>query len=290
MTLRPASTLLLIGLMSLGLAACKPDAPETAPAGADAPAQQASAPDAAQAAAAQAAVAQLMSVEGPPPVEGTDYESIPNGQPFAPVPGKVEVVEVFNHVCPACAGFQPLVAAWKAQLPADVSFVYVPALFGGPFDTYSRVFYTAQALGVEDKAHDALYRAIHVDRTLKGERGRDTPQDIARFYQAYGVDPAQFVETMGSFAIEGKLNQAKQFAQRSGIQGTPTLVVAGKYRVTSQSREDQVRTANKLIAMERQAMGGAAPAAPSAGGAPAMPAPAPQAAEAPAAPDAAAGQ
>lgn len=266
MILRHASTLFLAGLLSLGLSACKPEAPDVAPAegpattaAAGAPA---SAPDPAQAAAAEAAMAKLVSTAGPAPVEGTDYEVIPNGQPFAPVPGKVELVEVFNHVCPACASFQPLVSAWKKTLPADVEFVYVPALFGGAFDTYARVFYAARALGAEDNSHDALYSAIHVDRTLKGERGRDTPQDIARFYQAYGVDPTQFVETMGSFAVETKLNQAKQFAQRSGVQGTPTLIVAGKYRVTGRTREDQVRTANQLIERERQAMAGGASSTP----------------------------
>ena len=251
-------------LLALGLSACAQQASDdtatatAAAANGDAAAAPApaSAADAEQAAAAEAAVSELLSQAGPPPVEGTDYEVIPNGQPFEPVAGKVEVVEVFNHVCPACAGFQPLVSAWKQQLPADVNFVYVPALFGGPFDTYARVYYTAQALGLEDKTHDALYRAIHIDRTLKGERGQDTPQDIARFYQAYGADPQQFIETMGSFAIEGKLNKAKQFAQRSGITGTPTLVVAGKYRVTGgQTRQDQVRIANQLVAMERAAAG-----------------------------------
>lgn len=250
----------LVLLLALALAACTQQAPETT-AAADTAAQgqtaapaQASAADDAQAAAAQAALSEAMSQGGPPPVEGTDYQVIAAGQPFEPVAGKVEVVEVFNHVCPACAGFQPLISAWKASLPADVNFVYVPALFGGPFDTYARVYYTAQAMGLEDKTHDALYRAIHVDRTLRGERGQDTPQDIARFYQAYGADPQQFVETMGSFAIEGKLNKAKQFAQRSGVQATPTLIVAGKYLVTGgETRQDQIRIANQLVAMERAA-------------------------------------
>lgn len=265
-------------LLAVGLGACKPSTPEaaTAPA-ADAPAAAPSQPSAEEAQMAEAArqeIAKLASDAGPPPVEGTDYEVIPNGQPFEAVAGKIEVVEVFNHVCPACASFQPLVSAWKSSLPADVNFVYVPALFGGPFDTYARVFYAAQAMGLEDRTHDALYRAIHIDRTLKGERGQDTPQDIGRFYQAYGADPTQFAEAMGSFAVEGKLAKAKQFAQRSGIQGTPTLVVAGKYRVTAPSRIDQVRVANQLISMERAAMGGSAaptPAAPAATPTPAAP-------------------
>lgn len=271
MTIKTLAAFPLALLLAIGLAACKPQTPETNDAAAApaadtaAPAAQASAEDAEQAKAAEAEIAQLLSQAGPEPVEGTDYVLIPNGQPFEPVAGKVEVAEVFNHVCPACAMFQPLVSAWKAKLPADVNVVYVPAQFGGPFDTYARAFYAAQALGLQDKTHDALYRAIHIDRSLKGERGQDTPQDIGRFYQAYGADPAQFAETMGSFAVEGKLAKAKQFAQRSGIEGTPTLVVAGKYRVTGgegSTRTDQVRIANQLIAKERAAAGGSAPAAP----------------------------
>lgn len=268
-------------LLAFGLAACKQDAPEAAntAATADAPAATPSQPSAEETErAAQAAqeVAKLASDAGPPPVEGTDYVVIPNGQPFEAVAGKVEVVEVFNHVCPGCASFQPLLGAWKSSLPADVNFVYVPALFGGPFDTYARAFYAAQSLGLEEKAHDALYRAIHIDRTLRGERGQDTPQDIGRFYSAYGADPTQFAEAMGSFAVEGKLAKAKQFAQRTGVEGTPTLIVAGKYRITgaeNSTRLDQIRTANKLIAMERANAGGTpAAAAPAAD--------APQAAEA----------
>ena len=41
------------------------------------------------------------------PVAGVDYVEIPNGKPFAPLNGKVEVVEVFGYTCIHCAHFQP---------------------------------------------------------------------------------------------------------------------------------------------------------------------------------------
>ena len=50
---------------------------------------------------------------GPAPVAGTDYVVIPNGQPYAPLNGKVEVVEVFGFTCPLWAEFEPLITAWK---------------------------------------------------------------------------------------------------------------------------------------------------------------------------------
>jgi thiol:disulfide interchange protein DsbA len=189
---------------------------------------------------------------GPEPVAGTDYEVIENGQPFQPAAGKIEVAEVFNFVCPACARFQPVIEPWKAGLPTDVSFVYVPALFGGTWDDYARAFYAAQTLGIEDKTHDAIYKAIHVDQTLKGELGHDSVQDIANVYAKLGgVDAKQFADTMASFGVSARTSRAKQFAVRSKITGTPSLIVGGKYLVKGRSYDDMLRIADHLIARER---------------------------------------
>lgn len=193
------------------------------------------------------------ALTGPAPVEGADYQLIPNGQPFQPAAGKVEVVEIFGYVCPACAAFQPLVSPWKAGLPSDVNFVYVPAMFGGTWDDYAKAFYAAQALNLEDKTHEALYKAIHVDQALKGERGRDSVQDIAAFYAKHGADAKQFEAAMSSFAVSAKTSAAKQFAQRSQISGTPSIIVNGKYLVKGKSFPDMLRIADHLIARERGA-------------------------------------
>ncbi len=163
------------------------------------------------------------------------------------------MAEVFGYVCPACARFQPLIGPWKAGLPSDVNFVYVPAMFGSMWDDYGRAFYAAEALGVQEKTHDALYSAIHIEHTLKGELGRDSVEDIANFYGKYGVNPKTFADTMGSFSVVAKTNRAKQFAQRSKIGGTPSLIVAGKYLVKGKGYEDMLRIADHLIARERAA-------------------------------------
>ena len=160
---------------------------------------------------------------------------------------------MFGYVCPACFRFQPLIGPWKAGLPSDVQFVYVPAMFGGTWDDYARAFYAAETLGVQEKTHDALYNAIHVEQSLKGERGRDSVEDIAAFYAKYGVDPKQFADTMGSFGVAAKTNRAKQFAARSKITGTPSLIINGKYLVKGTSYQDMLRIADHLIARERAA-------------------------------------
>lgn len=269
--------LLLLAL--LPLAACKNDAPAPVAASDAAPAAQASTQaasneDPQRAAQAEAAVqaAAEAAAKAPPPVEGTDFVTIANGQPFDTAPGRIEVVEFFGYVCPFCAAVQPQVSAMKAKLPPDVHFVYVPAAFGAMWDNYAKAFYAAEAMGLEDKTHDAMFRAIHIDKTLKGERGMDKPEEIAAFYANYGANPGQFLNSMQSFAVAAKMNRARQYmteAFANGDQmGTPAFVVAGKYRVKGKTVDDMFRIINQLIVAERAKLGAAAPAAPAVAEAP----------------------
>lgn len=225
------------------------------PVPADEPAATGQAPAPAAAAETPAPAAAPAAAAAPPAAAGaltpgTDYVEIPNGQPYLPLNGKVEVVEVFGYVCPACAQFQPLVNSWEKKLPANVRFTYVPAAFGGPWITYAKAYYASESMGLVERTHNELFKAIHIDQTLKGERGQDSVADVAAFYGKYGVDPKQFASTMDSFAVNAKLNKAKQWAIRSGLEGTPTIIVNGKYRVLGKTFPDMLRIADALIAQE----------------------------------------
>ena len=187
---------------------------------------------------------------GPAPVAGTDYVELANGQPYAPLNGQVEVVEVFGYTCPHCAQFEPLITAWKRKQPADVRVTPVPAAFGGYWETYARAFFAAETLGVLEKSHEQMFNAIHVARQL----GLDaTPEQVGKFYEQYGVDAKTFANTMKSFGVETKLNRAKQFAARSQIEGTPSIVVNGKYLVNVDQRgyEHMFNTVEHLAAQAR---------------------------------------
>jgi thiol:disulfide interchange protein DsbA len=258
------SRLTLILLTALTLAACgKQEAPapaapvaETAPAATTAPA---AAEAAAPAPAAEAPNTNpIVPPQGPAPVLGTDYVEIAGGQPFQPGTGKIEVAEAFGYTCPHCAAFEPVVSAWKAKLPADVSFVAVAAPFGGYWMPYAKAYYTAEGMGLLGKTHEAMFRALHLDRSLPVQGVTD--EQIGAFYAKFGADAKTFASTMSSFAVAGKLKRAEQFLVRSGVEGTPSIVVNGKYRIIGGSGfEDQLRIADHLIAKERAA---AAPAAP----------------------------
>ncbi|MEL1263216.1 thiol:disulfide interchange protein DsbA/DsbL [Pseudoxanthomonas putridarboris] len=195
----------------------------------------------------------IVPPEGPAPVPGVDYVEIPNGQPYAPLNGQIEVVEVFGYVCPACARFAPEMSAWKKKQPADVRVTYVPVVFGPTWEPYAKAFYAAEAKGLIDRTHDDVFSAIHLQRTLPGE-GKP-PADaatLAKFYAGYGVSAQEFTSLVNSFGTNAKISRGMQFAQRSGVEGTPTLVINGKYRVTGgRTYPDMLRIADHLIAQER---------------------------------------
>lgn len=184
-------------------------------------------------------------------VEGRDYTLLDPPQPTSDR-SKVEVLEVFGYWCIHCARLQPVVDRWSSNLPADVDFRHVPAIFqGGVDEFFARAFYTAETMGVLKTTHAAMFTAAAVDRKLQSQ------DDILRFYADQGVDRAQFEATMNSFAVNAKVARVKQTLPRYRIEGTPTLIINGKYRAMAPAggtMEDLMAIVDKLIARERAAL------------------------------------
>mgnify|MGYP003555787909 FL=1 len=181
---------------------------------------------------------------------GKTYVELANPVPVA-VPGKIEVVELFWYGCPHCYSFEPTINPWAEKLPSDVNFKRIPAMFGGPWDAHGQMFLTLEAMGVEHKGHNTMNEAIQKDR-----KPLTKPDQMADFLATQGVDKDKFLATFNSFAIQGQIKQAKELAQKYGVQGVPTLIVNGKYRFDLGSTggpEATLNVADQLIAKERAA-------------------------------------
>jgi len=186
------------------------------------------------------------------PVAGKDYVEITNGTPPDPSSNQIVVEEFFNYICPACFGFEPLLVAWTAKLPPYAKLIHVPATFRADFMQYARAYYAAEALGLVEKTHAAVYEAVHVTHKVPAEGDKVDEDRIAAFYAGYGVDKTQFLNTMKSFGVETKLKRATERMQRSKISGTPSLVVNGRYLVRGDSSQDMLRIASYLIEKEHK--------------------------------------
>jgi thiol:disulfide interchange protein DsbA len=161
--------------------------------------------------------------------EGQAYQRILPAQPTAN-PQKVEVVEVFWYGCPHCHRFQPYVERWLLGEPENVEFVRLPAILSEKWAIHARAYYAAEALGVLERIHPKLFDAIHVDK----ER-LDTEKSLADFFARQGVDRAAFLEAFNSFAVNSKVSRARELTRRYGIEGTPAVVINGKYRTSPAS-------------------------------------------------------
>ncbi len=181
---------------------------------------------------------------------GEAYELVKPPRPTAD-PSKVEVIEFFWYGCPHCYHFEPHVKAWLKTKPANVVFIRQPAVFNPHWAAHAKAFFTAESLGVLDKVHDDFYDAIqNKKQTLESEA------DLAKFFADHGVKEDDFHKAYKSFAVDAKMRQAQTLAPSYGIDGTPALIVNGKYRIgagKAKSFEKMIETANALIKQESAA-------------------------------------
>jgi thiol:disulfide interchange protein DsbA len=196
-------------------------------------------------------VAPFAAAQTPAFVEGRDYLVIADGRPWQS-DDKIEVVEVFGYSCIHCAHAAPVLAQWRTGLGADVRLTYVPAVFGGIWEAYARAYYTAETMGVMERTHDKLFEVLHTEK-----RPINSMDDVAAFYAEYGADKDTFLATLTSFPVNAKIEKAREIVPSWGVEGTPSMVVAGKYRVMSPGGdngfEKMLQIVDFLVAQERAA-------------------------------------
>jgi len=181
---------------------------------------------------------------------GKQYVELASPVPVSK-PGQIEVVELFWYGCPHCYQFEATINPWIEQLPEDVNFVRIPALFGGVWNVHGQLFITLESMQVEQKVHDAVFNAIH-----KQGKKLATPDEMAEFLATQGVDQAAFLKTYNSFGVKSQMEKAKKLAMAYQISGVPVMIVNGKYRFdigSSGGPQQALEVADHLIAQERAA-------------------------------------
>lgn len=181
---------------------------------------------------------------------GKQYVELASPVPVSK-PGQIEVVELFWYGCPHCYQFESTINPWAEQLPEDVNFVRIPALFGGVWNAHGQMFITLENMQVEHKVHTAVFEAIH-----KQGKKLATPEEMAEFLATQGIDQAAFLKTYNSFGVKSQMEKAKKLAMAYQISGVPVLIVNGKYRFdlgSSGGPQQTLQVADHLIAKERAA-------------------------------------
>ena len=182
--------------------------------------------------------------------EGQHYRRMTTSQGTSSPPDKIEVAEVFWYGCSHCYNFDPLVEEWKSNLPADVSFVRIPVIWNPTNQVHARAMYTAEALGVLDKAHDEIFSAIHRRNDQLSDEAR-----LAALFSKLGVDTADFSEAYNSFGVTSAVKRAETLTRRYGVRSVPVLIVNGKYGIDGpeiRTFGDMLNAAEELVERERR--------------------------------------
>jgi len=182
--------------------------------------------------------------------QGVHYEVLPQAIRTAN-PDKIEVNEVFSYTCGHCFNFEAVLHPWSKQLADDVDFQQTPAVWQPALEPHARAYYSAAMLKVLDKVHMPIFEAIHVKR----EAVR-TEADFAAIFAAQGIDSDKFSKAYNSFGMSSMVNQAKARVRGYRVQGTPEIIVNGKYRVSTRQTggfDGMLSVADFLIEKERSA-------------------------------------
>src|SRR5919106_3784505 len=182
-------------------------------------------------------------------VLGKHYQAVTPAQPVQ-TGDKIEVLEVFWYGCPHCYDFEPYIDRWLSTKAADVEFRRMPAVFRQSWAAHAKAYYTAEALGVVDKIHAPLFKAIHEEK-----RTLDNESSLADFFAKYGVNKEEFSKTFNSFTVESKVRQAMHMVHQYGVNGVPAVIVSGKYQTSGSlagSYEQLLKVIDYLVDKERQ--------------------------------------
>ncbi len=151
--------------------------------------------------------------------------------------GKIEVVEFFAYGCIHCANLEPRLVEWVARQPADVKVKRVPAAFAVRGIDSAPIFYTLEAMGLQEKLHQKLFDAANLENVMLGN-----PATLNKWLEKQGVDTKKYEEMQRSFSVQNKVNRAKRMSADYKLPGTPALAVNGRFLV------EQVAGADRLFA------------------------------------------
>ena len=150
--------------------------------------------------------------------------------PFQPSPDK-EVVEFFSFNCPSCFRFESeyhVPDEISKALPNGTKFKrYHLENFGPLAKELAEAWAIANVLGIEDKASDALYKAVQTDRSIK------TVDDIKAVFASLGVDAEKFEKTQKSFLVKAFMAQQTDSIKQLSPESIPMVVVNRKFFVNS---------------------------------------------------------
>ena len=174
---------------------------------------------------------------------GKHYRRLSPAQPTSSETGKIEVAEVFMFGCPGCYAFEPHLQSWIQKLPADVSFVRIPAPWNATADLHAHAYYAAEALGKAREIEGPFFNEFLITKNYL-----DSEDKLASFFEQFGVDAATFRNTFNSFAVDAKVTANQVISHRWWPSSVRSIRPVRSSMVFSDSITDRSRSSQLFLA------------------------------------------
>lgn len=159
---------------------------------------------------------------------------------------KIEVVDFFFYGCQYCNELLPRLERWRKSKPADVVLRHYPVVRHDSWVPLAKTYFTLEAMGEVERLHTAVFHSYHVEDLYMSQE-----KVISEWAAKHGLDRDKFMAIYRSDEIRQKVDRARKLTVDYDIQGTPSLVVDGKY-LTDGSSSKTIDILDRMVRLARQ--------------------------------------
>ncbi|HEZ4014250.1 TPA: thiol:disulfide interchange protein DsbA/DsbL [Neisseria meningitidis] len=197
--------------------------------------------DSAPAASAAAAPAGL--------VEGQNYTVLANPIPQQQA-GKVEVLEFFGYFCPHCAHLEPVLSKHAKSFKDDMYLRTEHVVWQKEMLTLARLAAAVDMAAADSKnvANSHIFDAM-VNQKIKLQN----PEVLKKWLgEQTAFDGKKVLAAYESPESQARADKMQELTETFQIDGTPTVIVGGKYKVEFADWESGMNTIDLLVDKVRE--------------------------------------
>jgi thiol:disulfide interchange protein DsbA len=159
---------------------------------------------------------------------------------------KIEVLDFFFYGCQYCNELLPRLERWRKTMPADVVYRHIPVVRHDSWAPLAKTYFTLEAMGEVERLHTAVFHGYHVEDLYMSQE-----KVISEWAAKQGLDGEKFMAIYRSDETRRKVERARKQTLDYDIQGTPSLVVDGRY-LTDGSSPKTIDILDRMIRLARQ--------------------------------------
>ena len=173
-----------------------------------------------------------------------DYREIPQ-QPIE-TGEKIEVIDFFFYGCQYCNELLPRLERWRRGKPADVVYRHIPVVRHDSWMPLAKTYFTLEAMGEVERLHPAVFHSYHVEDLYMSQE-----KVISEWAAKHGLDREKFMAIYRSDDTRQKVERARKQTVEYDIQGTPSLVVDGRF-LTDGASPKTIDVLDRMVRIARQ--------------------------------------